>query len=421
MLLRLSLRDLKRNLILNLLISLLLMMVFVVLITGISAVVMRMQQYKQIQPYLEKKGMFLQANALLHGEEMYLYKDSDEIKQYLSGAENVLSVARLLGASYEGKDINVWCYSDEVVHILCPEMEKGRYFKDEDVRSNILKAVVSYNEEGIEVGDRIQIKNDQILGNYQEVEIIGVMKDGEDLYQPEYIGELTQDYRQCFQPYYYKVQNDTPVILIAEKQILANQGKRWFPSVNYRVSDVGFMKEISGPIVITYPETVTDAQIENDMVAMIGNGSMLMMRKSLSEVNENSVRYVYEDIKNLMPVIICSILFIIIAATSVGVVSVKKSMEHYAIYYICGYRWKQCARISLINMFCMACGALMIVCAAIFCMQIMGKLENTAVFLGIPQLLVCSVVLLLFVLLAWMLPMILVMRTSAKQVLCKNR
>lgn len=421
MLLRLGWRDFKRNILLNTLVILLLMAVFAAVISGMSAMAYKFKEYKKIQPYLEQPGIFIQASALVHGQEKYLYKDSDEIRQNLNGAKDVLSVARLLAASYKGEEVNAWCYSDEVVNMLSPTMEEGRYFEEDDIYSDTLKAVVSHNIKGIKAGDKIRIDNDLIDGNYQEVEIIGVMQDGEDLYTPDCLGELTQDYRQCFRPYYCEVEDDKPVFLIAEQQILANQSKGWFTSVNYRLSNVGFMKEIGGPLIITYGEGVQRDRINNDMLFLIGEGSYLLMRKPLAEVDKNSRNYIFEDFTNLMPVIVCGMLFVLIATISASAVSIKKNLHNFAIYYLCGMRWMQCARISLVTSLISALGALALICVSIEVLSVAGKLEDTMITLGVIQLSACVVIIFLFVLAAWWLPIVIVNRMSAKEVLEENQ
>lgn len=175
---RLGFRDFKRNFLLNILVVLLLMIVFAVTISGISAVAGRMKTYNKIRPYLEQPGVFMWADILTYGADNYMYKDPDELRQYLSNVQDVLSVTRWLATTYQGKDIEVWEYSQEVVEMLSPEMEQGRYFSKQDIYSNTLKGVISQNAMGIQVGDIVRIDDGMIKDCYQEIEIIGVMQEG---------------------------------------------------------------------------------------------------------------------------------------------------------------------------------------------------------------------------------------------------
>ena len=259
--LRLGFRDLERNLLLNVLVVMLLMIAFATVISGTSAVVGRMRLYNRMRPYLEKPGVFLWSDILTYGEDNYMYKDSEELRQYLSGVQNVLSVTKWLGTSYQGTELNVWEYSQEVIDMLSPEMEQGRYFTKQDIYSSTLKGVISKNVLGIKTGDVVRIDDDMVKGCYQDIEIIGVMDDGVTLYQPEYYGEYTEDYRQCFQPYNMEQEEGKPVILVAGQQILANQSKGLFPKVNFRLSDLGFLRQISGPVIIMKMEHLKDRLI----------------------------------------------------------------------------------------------------------------------------------------------------------------
>ena len=89
---RLGFRDFKRNFLLNILVVLLLMIVFAATISGISAVAGRMKTYNKIRPYLEQPGVFMWADILTYGTDNYMYKDPDELRQYLSNVQDVLSV-----------------------------------------------------------------------------------------------------------------------------------------------------------------------------------------------------------------------------------------------------------------------------------------------------------------------------------------
>lgn len=415
--LRLGFREVERNWLLNLLIVLLLMVVFAATISGTSAVVGRMKTYNKIRPYLDKPGVFLWADILTYGSSNYMYKDPDELRQYLSNADDILCVTKWLATTYQGKNINVWEYSQEVVDMLSPDMAQGRYFSKKDIYSNTLKGVITQNALGIQVGDIVRIDDEMIDGCYQDIEIIGVMKDGSTLYQPLYYGENTEDYRQCFQSYNIAVEGNEPVILVAGQQIRANQSKGLFTKVNHRLSDLGFMSQITGPVFITYPEGTSQREIEKDMATFCGSATSIIRQYTLEEFDSNSRKYVFEEIYNLLPLIICALLFIIVASISAGAISVKKNMYNYAIYYICGLRWKQCARISLYSSIIVTGSALLIVNSAFVILQACGKLDGTMLSLGAWQLLISGGIGVLFVVISWLLPLVLVRNVSVNEVL----
>lgn len=418
--LRLGWKDLERNILLNTLVFILLMVVFATIISGMSIVSNRMKIYRQLKPYLKHQGVFLWADGLTYGEENYLYKDAEELRQYLTGARDVLSVTRWLATTYKGEDIHVWEYSQEVVEMLSPDMEQGRYFSKEDIYSNTLKGVVSHNTSGIRVGDVIRIDNDMVENCYQEIEIIGVMEDGSTLYQPTYYGEDTEDYRQCFQTYDYEVEGGVPVILVAGQQIIANQSKGLFSKVNHRLSDLGFMRQITGPVLISYGEQATKEQVAGDMAVFAGSATTLLRQFTLQEFDENCRNYVFEEIADLLPILFCALVFIAVAAVSAGAISVKKNMHNYAIYYICGLRWKTCAKISLYSSVLITVGAFLFVNGAVAILQILGKLEGTLLSFGFLQFAVCVGTGAGFIIVSWILPMCLVRKTSAVQVLRKR-
>lgn len=419
MLLRLGWKDFLRNLFLNVLIILLLMVVFLAALTAVSAVEIRMKDYDKLKPFMDKKGVYLEVELLTHGANRLVYKDAQEIKDALSGAEDVLTVAEVWESYVKGKKVNTWCYSTEVVDMMSPDMETGRWFMAEDNQSKTLKAVVSHNADGIKTGDIITIKSG-LMDCSQEAEVIGVMEDNVKLYSTALYGEPYKDYRDCFYTYNYETEGGTPLLILSDRQILGNQAKRWFPYLNYRLNgEIGFMKQIKGGILITYPDTVSDETIEEDMM-MLGIGGMIYHRISLSKMRENSRKYIFEELYNLFPIILCVMVFILIAAVSAGAISVKKGLKNYAIYYICGLRWSQCARISLVNSMIAAMTAFLFVHFSVAGMQVLGKLEENAIRLGFWQVLVCAVLMVFFVLVSWLLPMSIVRHTSANRVLREN-
>ncbi len=421
MLLWLGWKDVKRNRVLNFIIIILLMIMFATAISGISVVVSKVRVYSKIEPYIENKGVFLWCEMLTRGSRGILYSDAAELRQYLPEADSILAISRWIASTYQGKEINVWEYPEEVVKMLSPAMEQGRYFTIQDIYSNTLKGVVSHNTYGIREGDVVRINYDLAKGCYQEIEIVGVMEDDAVLYQPQYFGENTKDFRQCFQSYNYNAMGGEPVILIAQQQILANQSKGRFSNVNFRLSDSGFMKEIEGPVIISYSDNVSDEQIDEDILFLIdGATSSISRQMTLKQFNSNSREYVYEELDNLYPVVVCVMIFILVAAVSAGVLSVKKNMYNYAVYYMCGLRWMQCAMISLVSAFFVAAGALLLVGSALVILQFMGKLEKTVICYDVWQIVICGGLLVFFVVISSLLPLFLVWRTSANNVLKKR-
>lgn len=112
--------------------------------------------------------------------------------------------------------------------------------------------------------------------------------------------------------------------------------------------------------------------------------------------------------------------FVLIASISAGAISVKKQLKNYAIYYICGFRWSQCAGISLVHSVIISVIALVLTISSMWILQISGRFTDTAMHMGIWQFLVCVGLQVFFVLVSWLLPMSIVRGTSVNQVLRKN-
>lgn len=286
MLVRLGWKDFEKNRILNLIVILLLIMVFLAASSASSAVEIKMKKYREISKYMNKKGVYLQSEYIQNYETEKLFRDENELKEFLSGAEDVLSVAEIWETYIDGKKINTWVYSSEVVDMLSPDMEEGRWFSGEDNHAQILKAVVSHNMDGLKVGDVVRLKSGLCSDAVQKVEIIGVMKDNAGIYYQNRYTEAKNDYRDCFYTYNYNMEGNMPLMILSDRQILGNQARGWFEYLNYRLnSETGFQKQIKAGTLITYPDSIADDVIDAD-IERLRIGSMIIQRLPLPNMKK---------------------------------------------------------------------------------------------------------------------------------------
>lgn len=419
---KLGLKDFKRTTGINLLVIMLLVAVFLIAISLVSAIQVKLKKYSTLSQYLNQKGVYIESLYLQKQQdnEIYLLRDEKELKEYLPNVNSILSVENVLDVSIKERNlpITLWCYSEEVVNSLSPSMESGRWFQEADMDSDILKAVVTYNEKNLKCGDIITLENglsDSII----QVEIIGIMEDNESLFYTNELGGSYGDYRDCYYTYNYEAEEQNVLMIIADQQILNGEKNGKFSVLNYRLqSDKGFQKQMMGGTLITY-NNISQKIIDQD-VEKLKQNSFINQVYDLSKMNQNSWKYILEELYNYLPVFICIFIFVIIAAVSANVITVKKQLKNYSIYYICGLPWKSCARISL----CVACItsgiALSMVILSVFILKLVGIIENTALNLGIWQLIICGIIILCYILLAWSIPLGIVRNTSAKKIMTNN-
>lgn len=424
MLFRLAWKDFKRILGINLLEILLLIAVFLTAISIVSAVQIKFKKYSVLSEYLNKNGVYIESGYLAqeNNGNNVLLRDEKELKEYFPEINSVLSVEQVWDMTVTERDLPVtlWCYSEAVVNAFSPSMESGRWFQKSDMDSDMLKAVITYNENDLKPGDIVTLETG-MSGAKEKVEIIGVMKDNESLFYTSMTGSSYGDYRDCYYVYNYEAEGKNVLMILADQQILNGEEKGNFEVLNYRLNrTAGFQKEMTGGTLLTFDNDVSQDVIDQD-VEKLKKASAIYRIYSLSQMKDNSWNYILEELHNYFPVFICIFIFVLIAAISANTITVKKQLKNYAVYNICGLPWKKCAAISLCGA-CITSGvAFVIVAFGVFFLKNAGSIENTALQLGWWQLLVCYMVILSYILLAWLIPLGIVRNTSAKEIIANNR
>lgn len=413
---RLGIKDIKRVWGIHLLVLLLLVAVLLIVVFLISAVQVKFRKYSALAPYFDKKGIYVEG-SILQNEQGILFRDEEEIKEYFPETDKVLSMSQIWVPYIKeySQDITLWCYSSGITDLLSPDMESGRWFSEDDINSDILKAVAVYNSI-LKPGDTITI-GDRMSQVSQQVEIIGVMKNNESIYYNNDMDEDYGDYRDFYYTYNEEAEEGNLLLLITDSQILKGDKKEAFASLNYRLqSQEAFQKQICGGTMFIYPDSVSQKIIEKDKETL-NRYSKIDRIYSLSEMKKNSWNYILEELYNYLPVFICVFLFVVIAAVSANAITVKKQLKNYAVYYICGLSWKNCAGISLCVALLTSAAAVVLVAFSMCICKLIGISGYTGITFGLWQLLACVIILFCYIMLAWSVPLTIVKGTSAKEVM----
>lgn len=424
MLFRLAWKDFKRILGINLLEILLLVAVFLTAISIVSAVQIKFKKYSVLSQYLDENGVYIESGYLSQEKNgnNVLLRDEQELKEYFPEINSVLSVEQVWDMTVTERDlpITLWCYSEAVVNSFSPSMESGRWFQKSDMDSDMLKAVVTYNENDLKPGDIVTLETG-LSDAKEKVEIIGVMEDNESLFYTSMTGSSYGDYRDCYYVYNYEAEEKNVLMILADQQILNGEEKGDFEVLNYRLNrTAGFQKEMTGGTLLTFGNDISQNVIDQDM-EKLKRDSAIYRIYSLPEMKNNSWNYILEELHNYFPVFVCIFIFVLIAAISANTITVKKQLKNYAIYNICGLPWKSCAAISLCGACIISGIAFVMVAFAISFLKNTGSIENTALQLGWWQLLVCGMVIFSYILLAWLIPLSIVRNTSTKEIITNNR
>ncbi len=136
----------------------------------------------------------------------------------------------------------------------------------------------------------------------------------------------------------------------------------------------------------------------------------------LTKVYDNSMQYIYQQMYTLFPIAVCIFILTIISTVSISAIYTKRQLRNYAIFYICGARWRTCALRSLKNS-AITCGIASILAAAVL---IVGKLtffKETVISFGWWHFGVCALVIILYLALSMIMPLAIIGSNEPKEVL----
>lgn len=426
MLYRLAVKDIKHAPIINMLIIILIVAMFFVVITIVSAIQLKYRKYSTLSPYLTQKGICIESYYLqrqIEDGRWVLIRDEEELKECLPDIKNVLSVEEIWEISAQGikEDVTAWCYSEDVIKALKNiSMQDGKWFSDETTDSDILEVVLSYNESDVKVGDIITVST-EIDNVSVPVRVIGIINNGESLFYQNFFDGPRGDCRDCFYTYDYDREAGRVIIFFSDKQILDGQKDGKFGELNYRLnSSSGFQKSMKGCTILTYDNKV-DTNIIEKNTEYLSQNSFIHKVYDLDKMNRESLRYVFEELRDYLPIFACVLIFVFIASISINVITVKRQLKSYAIYYLCGLSWKKCSKISMYESVIISGIAAILVFVSMFTMKILGKLDSSALQLGWLQIGILICLSVVYVVITWVVPRLIVKGTTAKQLLAKER
>lgn len=416
-------KDFKKMWLLNVLVLFLLVFMFLIAISLSCTIQQKMKYYSALAPYLNKNEIYISTSALQlkYGpDDPSLVHDEKELKMNFSCIEDVLASGNIWqnGIVGDHTDVNLWCYNSSVLNILSPEMESGRWFNDSDTSDTTLKAIVTHNDNNITVGDTLEIKSNFCDATIK-VTIIGIIKDKSYLFNRNETSPIHYDYRDC----YYQYNNESegkPLIILSDAQVLCGEKQGLFKELNYRLDRKrGLQKEIKGPVILTFKDETSQEEIDA-VLERLKQYSTIEAAYPLSKLKQGSISYILEELHDYFPVFVCILIFVLVAVVSINTITVKKQMHSYAIYYLCGLPWSSCAKISLLKSCMMSGVALLTTALGIYTNEIFGYFSQKILYFGWLQALICLIIMMLYTITAWIIPLQLIQKTSAKQVLYNN-
>ncbi|MFT3952814.1 MAG: hypothetical protein QM689_12910 [Oscillospiraceae bacterium] len=400
-------REFQRNIFTNLLVILQLAVTLVLTVAMLSAVENRIKLYLPLKDNLAQDGYAVMFRA---GSEVFATDGSEQPIYQLS--KNVTDV---LTAYYPNLSISdpyttLRSYNQRVTELYKPKMSDGVWIDHAENNTDYVCAVATYGSI-YKVGDIIagsmtapgaELTQEMIEnGNYElprvtvNIKIIGVLKQNESLFGVSAAG-TNMDYRD----FYVKTAN----LPAGESYLVFNAAELTQHQISQMPSGLGLINIADG---------LTDEQIQNTQTALTKLGVLYDIRG----INEASTVYVYHQLYLLLPIIICFLLLVAVSSLSLSAIYTKKQLKNFALYYLCGSRWRSCLRISLMNTLLVSLVSILLAWAFINIDNGFGLLKNTIVSFGWYQFCACAAVLVFHILVSQAMPLRIMATTTPKEII----
>lgn len=401
MLLKLGIRSLKNNRLMNALIILQMAAVFVILISAVSTVVSRFEYYLPLKKLLNSNGYFFDVSQGMNPETGNPIKDTSELHDLLEGEDKIIAQYMAI-ADYE--DFKIKGCDDGFINIFTPELESGRWFDTDRPIKDTLQVVVSKNDYGIGTGDVISLSSYNLkINDYEKVKakVVGVLKDDAKIIFPNRIPHKKADYRNIYTS--YKLDDEKQPLMMFRQEELLNAG-------TFTVLD--------GSLFVSYKENVAKELVEENNSRI--NSAHTRYFYTAEEIKKNSLDYIFSQLYDLMPICICILILTLVGAASTSALSAKQQLKNYAVFYICGLKWKQCAYVNFFSALVSVLASFVLSLIAIFSAKALGILGETVIDFGIWQMLGCTAVMAVYILLSIILPISIVGKNTPNQILKSN-
>lgn len=405
MLFKLGLKNFKHDLLMNILTILQMTVVFVILISMISTIVSRFRYYDPIKNFLNSKGYFYNIQYGINPDTGMTLRTTDEIHDLIEGEDEIAAQYDVwLEYRYNDDEDNnadeavedhFISYDDKYAEIFTPELESGHWFDLKKPVGDTIQVVVSKNNYGLRAGDVISL---YCFDTEIKAEIIGILKDDTKIIDTSFRSKEKIDYRNFYRDYKFEREGSTAFLMLQRDLI-----------------DKSVIMQLNGNVFVTYQDNTSDEIIEK------GDQTMKRMRAAYSQsaaiMKANSFEYIFSQIYNLMPIFVCVFILTLVGAISTSALSAKRQLKNYAVYYICGLKWRQCALINFFSSLTCAFISFVLSISAAFIAKATGILGETVIELGLWQLLGCAIIILLYILLSMILPISIIGKNSPNQVL----
>ncbi len=374
----------------------------------VSAVRLRFQRYTPFADFFQSPGMLVQyADGGHFGDlrgEFERFCDSDALTKHLSAPAEAIgpyNTGTLWAVSEAEKPYRHYSFDVDFWRRWSPKLQSGRYF---DPDSDTLEAVVSANSH-CHTGDTLNaVRFLDAYGEEQQtltVQIVGELDSDEMI--PGETSTNTGDFRL----YWNRTDEESTgdIYLLFSKEQLCR---------------ISADEPITAPTLqwtalIRYTGDVTPEQIKADSQLLTVNGASHLWE--LSELDVNSRVYLYAELRKLLPIVVMLTVLVAVSAISAAAISTRQRLRDYAVCALTGLPWQRCIRINLMQTAVTAAASVAAAVIAYAVLRLSPLHAQISVSLGKWELLCCGALLVGYLMIAMLMPVLMIRRSSVRQIL----
>ena len=407
---KLALKSIRNNKILSGLSLLQMSALIVIVCVMVSSLCIRYESYKPFSEFLNSKGFIVCFNGPAMeflDSSSFSYMTEEVFSERLSNAEKIVSCYQpmlVIGNESEGylqfRSISM---DDELISDYIPEIENGKWLS---LNSEEIEAVVTQNNYGWKAGDVISAYSVDELGNSNPrivpVKIVGVLKEPVKIPFGNSTIAANFDYNQIYYPYSLDIEQE-PML------IFSYSGLKKADNIPQNIGYLSF---------VTYNTDVSDEKINIDMKEMDQYGSRYYER--LDIVNRNSIIYLQRQLYELLPIVLLLMVLTAVSTCCCSALSARRRLYDYAIFYIVGSEWKQCAVINLVQSLIIALSSNFVSLVFLLCALNAEMLNEIKLIVNIWLVLSVIFLNIFYLLISVVMPLIIIGGQSPKNVLTQR-
>jgi|GEM_PF-1235345 len=376
-----------------------------------STTISRYSYYAPFEEFLKSQGYVVQA-------DVGVSQTTSEISEMIPDADIIYTIAdgaklKLSNGNGEVLEFSGLAYDDEFIDAYSPELDKGIWLNETMIsfeKDNVIPAVITSCNGRFDVGDvfenEVVLMYDEFNNPIEKItlryEIVGVLKDNASVISKFNLPNKIENVSDLYGVYNDSFEEKDMLLVRARDQEICFKSQ----------TDMYYPCPLGVQLILCNNMSHEDYKRIGIQLRTIPGFSV----SELSEVNKNSLEYIYEQMYTLFPIALCIFILTVISAVSINAIYTKRQLRNYAIFYICGARWRTCALKSLKDS-AITCAVASALCALILFIGKQSFLKETVISFGIWHAVICVAVIALYLLLSMIMPIAIIGSSQPKDVL----